>query len=177
MKRPVAVFLLLLFSAAAYCQSDAKAENLRVFWPKDQNWKIVDGDKRRHVDWVASIPGNEKKKSRTILGTELKFRKVVISNYKDAVDYFRSSFSKGPVKANVKILSVDTTSGSYKVIFKMEYVFFEKDPKMHAALTYITQGKTNLLAVMVEIKEPVLSAEFIESWSAVLKKSAVYYDY
>ena len=165
----------LLFFCFALClsfrgQAQGKQESLTTNWPPEYAWKVVQRQNEAAHSEIAIIPGNETTSSATIIGVMAANKGLVYKNTSNVVAYFRNGLDEGSV---LTVLEQSHDTANLWVLFKVETPKTAKYPEPESDLYYVAQGRYALYDTHVAVKEPALSAAFIERWGDVLKASKI----
>jgi hypothetical protein len=167
--------LLIFFSSGASAQ--AKAEKIKIYWPDEFHWKIVEGlyNAKEVIEYV--IPQKEKRKHWTLLGTTSTYKKRIIPYSDSNFAILKKAITSHSADAILTLLEKDTLAKTYWYIYKIEGLFNQKELRQESSIFYIKQGKYNLFEASITIKDRNFPEGFVEKWIAVFKKSELYYDF
>ncbi len=62
-------------------------------------------------------------------------------------------------------------------MYKVEGIFNQKQLRQESAIFYLKQGKYNLFEISIVVPDRTFPEGFVEKWTALFKKSELYYDF
>lgn len=170
MKKLVFAIVILFTAATSYGQ--ARQETLKIFWPKEYNWKIGSNQKTATQQMVELIPGNETLKDWSIIGAMLllKGAQKPLSTIPPVI---LSSMQKRAKNAKLLVIEQSPTNGYNWIMFKIQASGFYDSPKPESQLYYVIQGRSALFINFVAVKQATLSPLFLEKWARIFKQSKI----
>ena len=172
MRKSILFIIFLCIEVNVFAQ--AKAEKLKIVWPSE--WKVIGGEYERKRTIEILIPQNEKLRNWSVLGTYICVRKKPENHVDSTIKVFLVDMKKIYGDSRIKVLEKDTLNNSWAII-QAEEMFDRPSMKQQSAIYYIRTGKSNYFETSVRIKGRDLPAGFSEKWSALFKKSELYYEF
>jgi hypothetical protein len=166
MKNLFLFFVLLYFSG--YAQK--KIENIKIDWPAEYKWQIINQSKNKSRQSVTLIPGYETVKNASIIGTMVAIKGVNYSDLDGLITHYKTSIDTG---SKLTLLERNDTNQPHWIIFKVETPVTPKYPEPESDLYYVVQGEYALYENYVAIKKENISQDFIKRWSEIFKKAAL----
>lgn len=170
MKKLIVILSLMLTIVQA--KGQPKQEVLKIFWPKEYNWKVGSNQQSATQQMVELIPGNETLQNWSIIGSML-----VLKNARKPLasipPVFLAEMQKRAKNARLLVIEQNQTAGYNWIMFKIQASGFKGGLKPESQLYYVIQGRSALFINFVAVKEAMLSPLFLEKWAVIFKQSKV----
>ncbi len=174
--KQIALFILSLsLSNVLLAQGPKKTETLKISWPEEYNWKTLESHDDKKTSLVEMIPAKDKPDNWSMFATMMSFKDVKITTTNKVVQTYKESSRKESPRAKVTVLESNDSAINKFVLFKIETESFPEDPRPESQLYYAIQGESTLYVNFVAVKEPELSAQFVDKWSKVFKGAEFVY--
>ncbi|MFD0749250.1 hypothetical protein ACFQZS_03790 [Mucilaginibacter calamicampi] len=166
----IVAFMMLVFVSNVIAQP--KQEVLKIFWPKEYNWKIASNQQSATQQMVELIPGNQTLQNWSIIGSML-----VLKNARRPLaaipPVLLAAMQKRAKSAKLLVIEQSQTNGYNWILFKIQASGFKDSPKPESQLYYVMQGRSALFINFVAVKEAMLSPLFLEKWAVIFKQSKI----
>ena len=174
MKKAGFVFVLLYFQMLF----GQEKEVLKIDWPKEYEWEVVDKLDKDSIYVRKIIPKGENEKNSSIICQALTVKPPDI--YK--TDFVIKKLKGLPEELIEELPPIKTTvlekkeeNNGFWELFKIEnryhYDYHQDIFQIYSEFVYIRQQGDIIYRIYVLVKEKSLSEEFIKKWSKIFKES------
>ena len=168
------MILVFLFTSVVSClQAQRPTEHLETDWPQENNWQVAGRQNSGNRETIFIIPGNETIKTATIIGSIVAFKGLRYSSVNEIIARYKKQLDTG---STLTVVTMWDSAAPVWVIFKVETPATTKYPEPESDLYYVIQGDFALFEDHVAVKQPNLSAEFIDKWSKIFARSRLVKD-
>ncbi len=159
------VFGLLLLSHANG-QSGAKAELVKINWPKNEKWHIADQQKSDAQTMLELLKGTETFDNFSEIGTTYIFRGEMYVPVTDKIEELYNRVKKNAPTAKKTIIEQDDKGSCPWYIYKIE-------SPTESQVWFAVQGKDEIYVSFWATKSAEISAGQQSKWVAVFKSSKI----
>jgi hypothetical protein len=162
----VPLTVLFIFALPSTTHAQRKTEHLIIEWPAEYKWKIISRKDDSSESKTMIIPGYETTSNATLLGTIRVLKGARFDGFDMAMDYYKKGMDTG---TTFTLLDSSSVTNHPWMIFKVETPITDKYPEPESDLYFVIQGEYAVYETYIAIKEPTLSKEFVDKWSAIFK--------
>lgn len=148
-------------------------ESLLLRWPKEEHWKVGSKQENKQMSMVEMIHEDESLEKWTEFGSMMTILSVRHMPMDKAMSLMYDEAKKGSPGAKLTLVEKNDTAEYPWIIFAIETPSYKDDQTPESQLWYIVQGKRSLYTNFRAVKQPALSAELKEKWTAFFKTGRI----